>query len=162
MEPTWANLNQLEPTSGQLGAYLVHFSANLSQLGAILSTENLEKSMIFIDYTLSDLPGPAECAERLNTASPLPGSAVPDLVAVCRSRNPYLLPRSEVCCQRAFRRTNLFSRNPKKSNLLRASLKTPFSLIFIAFCNILLSELDFAPISAQKSSISNPSPPFSA
>ena len=53
-------------------------------------------------------PGPAECAERLNTASPLPGSAVwKHRSRNCRSRNPYLLPRSEVCGHRAFRRARV-------------------------------------------------------
>ena len=52
---------------------------------------------------------------------------------------PYLLPRSEVCGHRAFRRAN--PGQPLQS--LFWQLKP---LIFLAFCNILLHEADSAAI----------------
>ena len=76
--------------------------------------------------------GLAECAERLNTASPLAGSAVLEAQSRnCRFRNPILLPRSEVCGHRP-----TFVEAPSSS----------FPLIFFAFCSLSMIFADFSKI----------------
>ena len=73
LELTWG---ELEPTWDQLGAYLVHFSANLSQLGAIVGAENLEKAVIFIDFRVFQLCQP-KCSQ-----TPTWNQVEPDLVCL--------------------------------------------------------------------------------
>jgi len=55
---------------------LVHFSANLSQLGAIVGAENLEKAVIFIDFRVFQLCQP-KCSQ-----TPTWNQVEPDLVCL--------------------------------------------------------------------------------
>ena len=78
-----------------------------------------------------------------DTASPLWAKAVLEAQSRMQKPNPYLLPRSEVCGHRAFRRA--------ESGLTPASSFQPSfyqlnPLTFLAFYNILLHEADSAAI----------------
>ena len=81
--------------------------------------------------------GLAECAERLNTASPLPGSAVLDPVA--DKRHPPGGTCGSIRQPRAFRRADPFQPRPNPD---LTSFYHQKPLIFLAFCYILLYEAD--------------------
>ena len=104
------NLGQLKSTWSILGPFFHKIEQTCDQLEptwGYLGHGNPEKSVFyipfaFIPYPLSQFPGPAECAERLNTASPC-CSRVGTQSRNLPKSDPYLLPRSEVYGHRAFR-----------------------------------------------------------
>ena len=83
-----------------------------------------------------NIPGPAECAKRLNTASPSCGlSRVKSSSRNCRSQKPYLLAKYAAIAPPA---------GPGAGHPLSKPFQQLKQLIFLAFSFILLHEADSA------------------